>query len=59
MIYINFDIYLQLSEIKECGNMQEFFFLKIGRLAATGCGVLWMKTDDPFIAQNMSKIVSV
>ncbi|NXJ00627.1 IRS2 protein, partial [Psophia crepitans] len=37
---------LQLMNIRRCGHSDSFFFIEVGRSAATGPGELWMQADD-------------
>ncbi|XP_064213373.1 insulin receptor substrate 1 isoform X3 [Tribolium castaneum] len=50
-------IELNLSNIRSCGNLRDFFFLEIGRSSTLGAGELWMQTEDNNIAQNVHSTV--
>ncbi|XP_018563090.2 insulin receptor substrate 1 isoform X2 [Anoplophora glabripennis] len=44
---------LQLTNIRSCGSLRNYFFLEVGRSSHLGAGELWMDSDDPNIAQNI------
>ena len=44
---------VQLATIRRCGHSDCFFFMEVGRQAATGAGELWMQVEDTVIAQNI------
>jgi len=46
-------IELELVSVRRCGHTDCFFFMELGRSAATGAGELWIQVDDQIIAQNM------
>ncbi|KAG7173205.1 Insulin receptor substrate 2-like [Homarus americanus] len=46
-----------LNSIRRCGHTGSFFFLGLGRSAATGAGDIWMLTEDAVIAENMHSII--
>ena len=48
---------LQLVNIRRCGHTDCFFFMELGRGAATGAGELWIQVDDQIIAQNMHEAI--
>ncbi|XP_026887675.2 LOW QUALITY PROTEIN: insulin receptor substrate 2 [Electrophorus electricus] len=48
---------LQLMNIRRCGHSDSFFFIEVGRSAATGPGELWMQTDDSVVAQNIHETI--
>ncbi|XP_063917572.1 insulin receptor substrate 1 isoform X4 [Zophobas morio] len=50
-------IELNLTNIRSCGNLRDFFFLEIGRSSTLGAGELWMQTEDNNIAQNIHSTV--
>uniref|UniRef100_UPI00358F5C40 insulin receptor substrate 1-like n=1 Tax=Myxine glutinosa TaxID=7769 RepID=UPI00358F5C40 len=48
---------LQLMNIRRCGHSENFFFIEVGRSAATGPGEFWMQADDCAAAQNMHETI--
>lgn len=48
---------LQLMSIRRCGHSDSFFFMEVGRSAATGPGELWMQADDAVVAQNIHETI--
>ncbi|XP_007891696.2 insulin receptor substrate 2 [Callorhinchus milii] len=48
---------LQLMNIRRCGHSENFFFIEVGRSAATGPGELWMQVDDSVVAQNIHETI--
>ncbi|XP_028939776.1 insulin receptor substrate 2-like, partial [Antrostomus carolinensis] len=48
---------LHLMNIRRCGHSDSFFFIEVGRLAATGPGELWMQADDSVVAQNIHETI--
>nr|XP_057938308.1 insulin receptor substrate 2 [Doryrhamphus excisus] len=48
---------LQLMNIRRCGHSDNFFFIEVGRSAATGPGELWMQADDSVVAQNIHETI--
>uniref|UniRef100_A0A6I8NRK4 Insulin receptor substrate 2 n=1 Tax=Ornithorhynchus anatinus TaxID=9258 RepID=A0A6I8NRK4_ORNAN len=48
---------LQLMSIRRCGHSDSFFFMEVGRSAATGPGELWMQADDSVVAQNIHETI--
>ena len=50
-------IEVQLVNIRRCGHTDCFFFMELGRSAATGAGELWIQVDDQVIAQNMHEAI--
>lgn len=50
-------IELELVSVRRCGHTDCFFFLELGRAAATGAGELWIQVDDQIIAQNMHEAI--
>ncbi|XP_038617573.1 insulin receptor substrate 2 [Tachyglossus aculeatus] len=48
---------LQLMNIRRCGHSDSFFFIEVGRSAATGPGELWMQADDAVVAQNIHETI--
>ncbi|XP_029460740.1 insulin receptor substrate 2 [Rhinatrema bivittatum] len=48
---------LQLSNVRRCGHSDSFFFVEVGRSAATGPGELWMQADDAVVAQNIHETI--
>ncbi|KAL8173242.1 UNVERIFIED_CONTAM: hypothetical protein K2H54_042920 [Gekko kuhli] len=48
---------LQLMNIRRCGHSDSFFFMELGRSAATGPGELWMQADDAVVAQNIHETI--
>ncbi|XP_060087770.1 insulin receptor substrate 2 [Heteronotia binoei] len=48
---------LQLMNIRRCGHSDAFFFMELGRSAATGPGELWMQADDAVVAQNIHETI--
>lgn len=48
---------LQLMNIRRCGHSEGFFFVELGRSAATGPGELWMQVDDAVVAQSMHETI--
>ncbi|XP_061547580.1 insulin receptor substrate 2 [Phycodurus eques] len=50
-------VILQLMNIRRCGHSDSFFFIEVGRSAATGPGELWMQCDDSVVAQNIHETI--
>ncbi|XP_037542959.1 insulin receptor substrate 2 [Nematolebias whitei] len=50
-------VILQLMNIRRCGHSDNFFFIEVGRSAATGPGELWMQADDSVVAQNIHETI--
>ncbi|XP_061827115.1 insulin receptor substrate 2 [Nerophis lumbriciformis] len=50
-------VVLQLMNIRRCGHSDSFFFIEVGRSAATGPGELWMQADDSVVAQNIHETI--
>ncbi|XP_060944606.1 insulin receptor substrate 2 [Limanda limanda] len=50
-------VVLQLMNIRRCGHSDSFFFMEVGRSAATGPGELWMQADDSVVAQNIHETI--
>ncbi|KAF7658890.1 hypothetical protein LDENG_00005680 [Lucifuga dentata] len=50
-------VILQLMNIRRCGHSDSFFFIEVGRSAATGPGELWMQADDTVVAQNIHETI--
>ncbi|XP_048361779.1 LOW QUALITY PROTEIN: insulin receptor substrate 2-like [Sphaerodactylus townsendi] len=48
---------LQLMSIRRCGHSDSFFFMELGRSAATGPGELWMQADDAVVAQSIHETI--
>uniref|UniRef100_A0A8C8DU56 Insulin receptor substrate 2 n=1 Tax=Oryzias sinensis TaxID=183150 RepID=A0A8C8DU56_9TELE len=48
---------LQLMNIRRCGHSDSFFFIEVGRSAATGPGELWMQADDSVVAQSIHETI--
>uniref|UniRef100_A0A8C7E2Q6 IRS-type PTB domain-containing protein n=1 Tax=Naja naja TaxID=35670 RepID=A0A8C7E2Q6_NAJNA len=48
---------LQLLNIRRCGHAENYFFMEVGRSAATGPGELWMQVEDLVVAQNMHETI--
>lgn len=48
---------LQLMNVRRCGHSDSFFFVEVGRSAATGPGELWMQADDAVVAQSIHETV--
>ncbi|KAG5880114.1 hypothetical protein JTB14_027054 [Gonioctena quinquepunctata] len=46
-------INLNLSNIRSCGSLKNYFFLEVGRSSLLGAGELWMESEDTNIAQNI------
>ncbi|CAH1119453.1 unnamed protein product [Phaedon cochleariae] len=46
-------IHLQLTNIRSCGSLKNYFFLEIGRSSLLGAGEVWMESEDTNIAQNI------
>ncbi|CAG9862645.1 unnamed protein product [Phyllotreta striolata] len=44
---------LNLSNIRSCGSLRNYFFLENGRSSLLGAGELWMESEDATIAQNI------
>uniref|UniRef100_K7FC24 Insulin receptor substrate 1 n=1 Tax=Pelodiscus sinensis TaxID=13735 RepID=K7FC24_PELSI len=44
---------LQLLSVRRCGHSENYFFLEVGRSAATGPGELWMQVEDLVVAQHI------
>nr|CAI5853979.1 unnamed protein product [Callosobruchus analis] len=44
---------LNLSNIRSCGSLKNYFYLEIGRSSLLGAGELWMDSEDVNIAQNI------
>nr|XP_023017350.1 insulin receptor substrate 1 isoform X1 [Leptinotarsa decemlineata] len=49
----NSAITLNLSNIRSCGSLKNYFFLEVGRSSLLGAGELWMESEDTNIAQNI------
>ncbi|CAG9830268.1 unnamed protein product [Diabrotica balteata] len=49
----NSSVTLNLSNIRSCGSLKNYFFLEIGRSSQLGAGELWMESEDTTIAQNI------
>ncbi|XP_029314464.1 LOW QUALITY PROTEIN: insulin receptor substrate 2 [Cottoperca gobio] len=50
-------VVLQLMNIRRCGHSDSFFFIEVGRSAATGPGEFWMQADDSVVAQNIHETI--
>lgn len=50
-------VVLQLMNIRRCGHSDSFFFIEVGRSAATGPGELWMQADDSVVAQSIHETI--
>ncbi|KAK9537760.1 hypothetical protein VZT92_005343 [Zoarces viviparus] len=50
-------VILQLMNIRRCGHSDSFFFIEVGRSAATGPGEFWMQADDSVVAQNIHETI--
>ncbi|XP_026150406.1 insulin receptor substrate 2 [Mastacembelus armatus] len=50
-------VILQLMNIRRCGHSDSFFFIEVGRSAATGPGELWMQADDSVVAQSIHETI--
>ncbi|XP_070582365.1 insulin receptor substrate 1-like [Erythrolamprus reginae] len=50
-------VVLQLLNIRRCGHSENYFFMEVGRSAATGPGELWMQVEDMVVAQNMHETI--
>ncbi|XP_013930686.1 PREDICTED: insulin receptor substrate 1-like [Thamnophis sirtalis] len=50
-------VVLQLLNIRRCGHSENYFFMEVGRSAATGPGELWMQVEDLVVAQNMHETI--
>ncbi|KAJ6654881.1 hypothetical protein lerEdw1_006352 [Lerista edwardsae] len=50
-------VVLQLLSVRRCGHSENYFFMEVGRSAATGPGELWMQVDDLLVAQNMHETI--
>ncbi|XP_066543019.1 insulin receptor substrate 2 [Hoplias malabaricus] len=48
---------LQLMNVRRCGHSDSFFFVEVGRSAATGPGEIWMQADDAVVAQSIHETV--
>ncbi|XP_032217896.2 insulin receptor substrate 1-B isoform X2 [Nematostella vectensis] len=48
---------LQLNCIRRCGHTDCFFYMELGRSAATGAGEIWVQVEDPLLAQNMHEAI--
>lgn len=48
---------LQLLNVRRCGHSENYFFMEVGRSAATGPGELWMQVEDLVVAQNMHETI--
>ncbi|XP_062813671.1 insulin receptor substrate 1 [Anolis carolinensis] len=48
---------LQLLSVRRCGHSENYFFLEVGRSAATGPGELWMQVEDAVEAQKMHETI--
>lgn len=43
--------------VKSCGHKDRLFQLAIGSAAVTGAANVWVKVDDPVIAESMHETV--
>ncbi|XP_063157832.1 insulin receptor substrate 1-like [Candoia aspera] len=50
-------VVLQLLNVRRCGHSENYFFMEVGRSAATGPGELWMQAEDLVVAQNMHETI--
>uniref|UniRef100_A0A8D2LI67 Insulin receptor substrate 1 n=1 Tax=Varanus komodoensis TaxID=61221 RepID=A0A8D2LI67_VARKO len=50
-------VLLQLLSVRRCGHAENYFFLEVGRSAATGPGELWMQVEDPVVARHMHETI--
>ncbi|KAH0626038.1 hypothetical protein JD844_000737 [Phrynosoma platyrhinos] len=50
-------VVLQLLNVRRCGHSENYFFMEVGRSAATGPGELWMQVEDLVVAQNMHETI--
>uniref|UniRef100_A0A8C8RM45 Insulin receptor substrate 1 n=1 Tax=Pelusios castaneus TaxID=367368 RepID=A0A8C8RM45_9SAUR len=50
-------VVLQLLSVRRCGHSENYFFLEVGRSAATGPGELWMQVEDLVVAQNIHETI--
>nr|XP_028559114.1 insulin receptor substrate 1-like [Podarcis muralis] len=50
-------VVLQLLSVRRCGHSENYFFMEVGRSAATGPGELWMQVEDLVVAQNMHETI--
>ncbi|XP_067409979.1 insulin receptor substrate 1-like [Emydura macquarii macquarii] len=48
---------VQLLSVRRCGHSENYFFLEVGRSAATGPGELWMQVEDLVVAQNIHETI--
>ena len=48
---------VELVNIRRCGHADCFFFIELGRSAATGAGEMWIQVEDQIIAQNMHETI--
>ncbi|KAG7257248.1 hypothetical protein CRUP_027733 [Coryphaenoides rupestris] len=48
---------LRLTDVRRCGHSDAFFFMEVGRSAATGPGEFWMQAEDAVVAQNIHETV--
>ena len=48
---------VSLVSIRRTGQADCFFFMELGRGAATGAGELWIQVEDQIIAQNMHETI--
>lgn len=50
-------VILQLMNMRRCGHCESYFFIEVGRSAATGPGEIWMQADDSVVAQNIHETI--
>ncbi|XP_077169137.1 insulin receptor substrate 1-like [Paroedura picta] len=50
-------VVLQLLNVRRCGHSENYFFMEVGRSAATGPGELWMQVEDLVVAQHMHETI--
>ncbi|XP_034612937.1 insulin receptor substrate 1-like isoform X1 [Trachemys scripta elegans] len=48
---------LQLPSVRRCGHSENYFFLEVGRSAATGPGELWMQVEDLVVARHIHETI--
>uniref|UniRef100_A0A8C0JG86 Insulin receptor substrate 1 n=1 Tax=Chelonoidis abingdonii TaxID=106734 RepID=A0A8C0JG86_CHEAB len=48
---------LQLLCVRRCGHSENYFFLEVGRSAATGPGELWMQVEDLVVARHIHETI--
>uniref|UniRef100_A0A674KBJ1 Insulin receptor substrate 1-like n=1 Tax=Terrapene triunguis TaxID=2587831 RepID=A0A674KBJ1_9SAUR len=48
---------LQLLSVRRCGHSENYFFLEVGRSAATGPGELWMQVEDLVVARHIHETI--